>query len=104
MAGASNLLQFKRGTQDALNTLRNRKEGIDGCFYLTVDTASDNSTTASKLYVGRADGSIVPVNQGIVNISNLETLKDATLNHSFTAGDFAYVGQDNILAVYNGTK
>ncbi len=74
----SNLIQFKRGTMDALETLITNKSGIDGTFYLTVDDdvlgGSNNPNKSSRLFVGRADGSIVPVNQGIITVTNLSDL------------------------------
>ena len=104
---SSDLIQFKRGTQANLNTLMSNKQGIDGCFYLTINDDSVSSpakTKASRLYVGRADGTIVPVNQGIVTVAKKEDLSTLTANHSFSAGDFAYVEEGNILAVYSNNQ
>ena len=97
----SDLIQFKRGTQESLNTLMAQKKGTDGCFYLTVDDSA-GTPKASRLYVGRANGEIVPVNQGIVTINSVNDLSTFTANHVFSAGDFAYVKDKNILAVYSG--
>ena len=103
---ASNLIQFKRGTSAALQTLITNKSGIDGCFYLTVDTANDSGAVkdSSRLYVGRADGSIVPVNQGITTVTSTSQLVDGVSHGDLHAGDFAYVSGDNIFAIYDGSK
>lgn len=87
---------FKRGTQAALDTLISQKKGVDGSFYLTVD---DNNS--SRLYVGRADGSIVPVNQGIYTVANTDALTNAVNGGKLHTGDFAYVQDGNILALYS---
>lgn len=95
MAAASNLVNFKRGTWANLKALiEDGTSGVDGCFYLSVDA----NTKSSRLYVGRADGSIVPVNQGITSVPNFNAL----LTGTWQAGDFAYIEDKNILAVYAG--
>jgi len=103
---ASNLIQFKRGTSAALQDLINRKQGLDGCFYLTVDEANATGAVkdSSKLYVGRADGTIVPVNQGITTVSTIAELVDGVAHGDLHAGDFAYVSGSNIFAIYDGAK
>lgn len=111
---ASNLIQFKRGTSAALQSLITNKEGVDGCFYLTVDTANTTGAVkdSSRLYVGRADGSIVPVNQGITTVSTTTELVDGVTHGDLHAGDFAYVTgtaannytDGNIFAIYDGAK
>lgn len=103
---ASNLIQFKRGTSAALQTLIANKSGIDGCFYLTVDTANATGAVkdSSRLYVGRADGSIVPVNQGITIVDSTDKLIDGVAHGDLHAGDFAYVSGDNIFAIYDGAR
>ncbi len=104
----SNLIQFKRGTMDALETLITNKSGIDGTFYLTVDDdvlgGSNNPNKSSRLFVGRADGSIVPVNQGIITVTNLSDLTNNPGEswNKWHAGDYAYVTTGNILAIYDG--
>lgn len=101
----SNLIQFKRGTSASLATLIANKSGVDGCFYLTVDDGADGSnSTSSRLYVGRANGAIVPVNQGIYTVSSAADLTSAVNGGKLQAGDFAYVASGNIFAVYNGAK
>ena len=100
---ASNLLQFKRGTYKSLQTLIANKSGEDGTFYLAVDDPSTGSVVkdSSRLYVGRADGSIVPVNQGITAVSSVN---DLVAGSGFQEGDFAYVVNGNILAIYDGNQ
>ena len=101
---ASNLIQFKRGTMQALEALMTNKSGIDGTFYLTIDddaTGTNNPSKSSRLFVGRADGSIVPVNQGIITVSNINQLTDG-ITGKWHAGDYAYVTGSNILAIYDG--
>lgn len=103
---ASNLIQFKRGTSARLQQLITAKSGIDGCFYLTVDDANTTGAVkdSSRLYVGRADGSIVPVNQGITTVSSTSELVDGVAHGDLHAGDFAYVSGSNIFAIYDGAK
>lgn len=101
----NNLIQFKRGTSASLATLIANKTGIDGCFYLTVDDGADGtSSTSSRLYIGRPNGTIVPVNQGIYTVNAATDLTNAVNGGKLQAGDFAYVSNGNIFAVYNGTK
>ena len=101
----SDLIQFKRGTMAALETLITNNSGIDGTFYLTVDDdaagSTNNPSKSSRLFVGRADGSIVPVNQGIITVSNLSDLTN-NVEGKWHAGDYAYVTNGNILAIYDG--
>lgn len=93
---ASNLVQFKRGSEASLATLISNKGALDGCFYLTLDSTTVSKT--SKLYIGRSDGTAVPVNQGIITVASTAEL--ATQN--VQAGDFAYITAGNILAIYSG--
>lgn len=95
---ASDLIKFKRGTLAALQAKMTAKTGEDGCFYLTIDNGIDSS----RLFIGRSDGSIVPVNQGIVKAATVSQLEQNTLAGNFQAGDFAYVEEGNILAVRSG--
>ena len=109
---ASDLVKFKRGTLQALESLITNNSGVDGTFYLTVDddaSGSNNPSKSSRLYVGRADGSIVPVNQGIITVTTVNDLTDG-VNGKWHAGDYAYVtgtsannyNDGNILAIYDG--
>ena len=108
----SDLVKFKRGTLQALETIIAKKTGTDGTFYLTVDddaSGSNNPSKSSRLYVGRADGSVVPVNQGIITVTSVNDLTD-NINGKWHAGDYAYVtgtpeqnyNDGNILAIYDG--
>lgn len=93
---------FKMGTQSSLDTIIAAGTGaIHGTFYLTSDT--------HRLYVGNSNGTISPVNEGILTIASLSALE--TMYSGLTAaekkaltGRFYYLSDDNILAVYNGAK
>ena len=122
---ASDLVKFKRGTMAALEALmaanNGQGAGEDGTFYLTVDDDASGSNVpnkSSRLFVGRADGSIVPVNQGIITVEDVHDLTNG-INGKWHAGDYAYVtghanyinpqteqpqpyGDGNILAIYDG--
>lgn len=101
--GAGDMLQFKCGTQDALEayilgagqtaTINGKsvigKAATDGTFYLTNDT--------SRLYVGNG-GKAVPVNQGVISVKTTDDLPNPG-----EAGQFYYVETGNILAVYAGS-
>lgn len=101
--GAGDMLQFKCGTQEALEayilgagqtaTINGKsvtgKAATDGTFYLTNDT--------SRLYVGNG-GKAVPVNQGVISVKTTDDLPNPG-----EAGQFYYVETGNILAVYAGS-
>lgn len=78
-------LKFLRGLQASLPTA-----GTDGYFYLTTDT--------HRLYTS-IDGKVVPVNEGVITVENLDALTSVT---GAKAGDFFYCTEENILCVYNG--
>ena len=78
-------LKFLRGLQSALPTA-----GTDGYFYLTTDT--------HRLYTS-IDGKVVPVNEGVTTVANLDALVSVT---GANAGDFFYCTEENILCVFNG--
>lgn len=78
-------LKFLRGLQSALPTA-----GTDGYFYLTTDT--------HRLYTS-IDGKVVPVNEGVTTVANVNALTTVT---GANAGEFFYCTQENILAVFNG--
>lgn len=63
----------------------------DGVFYLTTDT--------NRLYVGN-NGKAVPVNQGIRTVTNTTELSQITGQ----PGEFYYVSNGNILAVYSNNQ
>lgn len=83
---------FKRGTQAALNTIIENKTAVDGTFYLTTDS--------KRLYVGTADKVAVPVNEGVNKVADMATLNAKTAYGSVAYGDFYYVMDKNILAIY----
>lgn len=78
-------LKFLRGLQASLPTT-----GTDGYFYLTTDT--------HRLYTS-IDGKVVPVNEGVTTVANLDALASVT---GAKAGDFFYCTEENILTVFNG--
>lgn len=78
-------LKFLRGLQASLPTA-----GTDGYFYLTTDT--------HRLYTS-IDGKVVPVNEGVTTVANIDALASVT---GANAGEFFYCTQENILAVFNG--
>ena len=78
-------LKFLRGLQSALPTA-----GTDGYFYLTTDT--------HRLFTS-IDGNVVPVNEGVVTVANLDALASVA---GANAGEFFYCTQENILCVFNG--
>ena len=78
-------LKFLRGLQSALPTA-----GTDGYFYLTTDT--------HRLYTS-IDGKVVPVNEGVTTVTNIDALTSVT---GANAGEFFYCTEENILCVFNG--
>ena len=91
-------VQFKLGTQAAMDQLLSRNAtnpgGVHGTFYLTQDT--------HRLYVGNSDNTISPVNEGIITVANMGNLPNATSTPPARPGQFYYLTEDNILAIYNG--
>ena len=77
---------FKLGLEKDLTS--SSLTGQNGVFYLTSDT--------HRLYIGNSDGSISPVNQGVITVSSLPDYNNAI------PGQFYYISGSNILAVYNG--
>lgn len=108
MPNTNSLIQFKRGTLTKLQQMMDPTNAAnanveDGCFYLTVDTGIDSS----RLFIGKVEGNskkVVPVNQGIIRVTNVQALKDNTVQGNFQEGDFAYVDGANIFAIYTGNK
>lgn len=97
---------FKVGTQETVDRILAGEAGykaIHGCFYLTQDS--------HRLYVGNEDETLSPVNEGIEFISNMSALQSiasnaasSTHNMRHLTGRFYYVGEENVLCVYNGTN
>ena len=92
---AFNLINFKKGTLSALNTLITNNGIEEGTFYLTVD---DNINT-SRLFIGTGAGSALPVNHSIITVADTTALNNTS---GYQDGDFAYVTAGNILAVRKG--
>lgn len=85
---ANTNIGFKLGLESRLSAADFTAQ--NGVFYLTSDS--------HRLYIGNADGSISPVNQGVINVPAMPTNKDAI------PGQFYYITGDNILAMYNGKQ
>ena len=79
---------FKLGLEKDLTS--SSLTGQNGVFYLTSDT--------HRLYIGNSDGTISPVNQGVITVPSLPDYSNAI------PGQFYYINgkNENILAVYNG--
>lgn len=80
---------FKRGLHSALPQ---NGAALDGVFYLTTDS--------HRLYVGQGTN-LIDLNKYIRTVANETALNNLPNKQN---GDFAYVEDKNILAVYNGTK
>ena len=99
MADNFNNIKFKRGTFAALqslNTAANRSQIEEGCFYLTIEEGT-NAPESTRLFIGRninGTKTVVPVNQGIIQIDDV-----SDLTHKTQPGDFAYIKNGNILCV-----
>ena len=104
MADNFNLINFKRGSLadlQALNTAANRDKIEIGTFYLTIDEGA-SAPESARLFIGReVDGTkkVVPVNQGIIKVDNVQALEQNSVAGNFQPGDFAYVENGNILAI-----
>ena len=91
------MLGFKVGTQAKVNQILTAGTGaVHGTFYLATDT--------HRLYIGNENGSLSPVNEGIVTVETISDLPAASNAHP---GEFYYVTGTqasplNILCVYNG--
>ena len=86
-------IQFLLGTQANLEKyISGSSTAAEGTFYLTNDT--------HRLYVGTSLGTAVPVNEGVITVSNLDALQ----NVSAHPGEFYYVKAGNILCVYDGKQ
>lgn len=87
---------FKLGLQAALDALIAKgttAAAAEGSFYLTSDT--------NRLYIGKADGSVAPVNEGVITVANIAALPSASTRQ---AGQFYYATAENVLCVHNGSS
>ena len=94
---------FKMGLQTALDDLLKAGVGANatpGTFYLTSDT--------NRLYIGKDDKSIAPVNAGIITVENTNSLPSTTglsaEQKKKLAGNYYYAAEQNILCVFNGSN
>lgn len=78
---------FRMGPEENLTSASFTAQ--NGIFYLTSDT--------HRLYIGNSDGSISPVNQGVITVTSLPDYSNAI------PGQFYYISTSNVLATYNGT-
>jgi len=97
---AFNLINFKKGTLAGLNTLKQGNGVEEGTFYLTIDEAKQTS----RLFIGTGQSTALPVNSDIHIYTTLSELEAANAATPFNDGDFAYVSNDNILAVKIGSE
>lgn len=79
---------FKRGHQAALNALTTFTEGS---FYLTDDT--------NRLYFAQSANNLVPLNQ-FIKIHEGAGMPSAKTGEILEDGDFYYLAQSNVLAIY----
>lgn len=102
---------FKMGLQSALDALLTAGTGANatpGTFYLTSDT--------NRLYIGKDDKSIAPVNAGIITVDKIkyEAIDAAGLTYlpilntaedkKKAIGNYYYAKKENILCVFNGDQ
>lgn len=92
-------LKFLQGSQVDLDKLLTETSAIKkenkGSFYLTNDT--------HRLYIQESDNSIVPVNEGVLTVDDVDSLPTVTAdNKKAYVGRFYYVTKENILCVYSG--
>jgi hypothetical protein len=93
---------FKRGTQERLDNLLVLGTGanaIPGTFYLTTDT--------NRLYIGKEDNSIAPVNAGIITVDQItadpqNNLTGLPAKSDSIVGNYYYAAKENILCIFNG--
>lgn len=85
---ANTNIGFKLGVESRLT--ESSFSAQNGVFYLTSDT--------HRLFIGNADGSVSPVNQGVINVAELPN------QAGVIPGQFYYITKDNILATFNGTQ
>lgn len=92
-----NEVGFRRGSQATIDKIIEGGAAVAGAFYLSSDK--------HRLYIGNADNTLSPVNQGVVTIASVFDLPGQR-NNPFGVkipGEFYYVLEGNILCTYNGT-
>lgn len=90
---------FKVGAQTDLQKYKpfGNTSATAGCFYLTSDT--------HQLYIGNDNGTLSPVNEGIITVNDESDLPSSTDgNFSNYTGHFYYLSSLGVLAVHNGNK
>lgn len=87
---------FKRGSQAGLDTIKTNSTGTPGTFYFTEDS--------HRLYMGVAGGKVVPVNDGIIKVADVNSLPSTGVYGTVEYGTFYYAIAENILCVYDGAK
>ena len=95
---AFNLINFKKGTLAGLETLKTNNGVQEGTFYLTIDSQKQTS----RLFIGTAADTVLPVNSNISIVNTTADLEASGAATPFNDGDFAYVSTGNILAVKIG--
>lgn len=89
---------FKRGLQAAIDVLIGQgtsANATDGVFYLTSDT--------NRLYIGKDDGSVAPVNEGVITVDSVANLPTIIAGQETVyAGRFYYAAAENVLCTYSG--
>ena len=103
---------FKIGEQSTMDSLL--RAGVDakavpGTFYLTSDT--------NRLYIGKEDQSIAPINAGIITVDRVKKQEGDPENFKYIpleptsdaekdrlAGNYYYATEDNILCIFNGER
>lgn len=80
-------VMFKRGLHKDLPW----SSAVNGAFYLTTDS--------DRLYIGKEDGSLADLNK---YVKIIESLADGSKLPVGQEGDFLYIKDSNILAVYSG--
>lgn len=90
---------FKLGLQASVDALLSKGASagaVEGSFYLTSDT--------HRLYIGNKDGSLAPVNEGVITVADISDLPTVSpSNAAAYVGRFYYVSKPNILCVFNGS-
>ena len=95
MALTDKQVLFKRGLQASLDAIKKNAQGTPGTFYFAEDS--------HRLYMGVAGGQVVPVNDGVIKVANVDSLPTTGVHGTVEYGTFYYAIAENILCVYNGT-